>query len=131
MPTTLALPSGDKIQLADEQDEDEALSAVMGYAESEAERLNASAGALQEQLEQTESKLEELSSAKELLVDEVCRRKALAEDSFDASEDRNTVAALSVGELEEQLSALNPVESVENATGNEEPSGEGVYSFAN
>jgi len=44
MPTTLALPSGDKIQLADDQDEDEALSAVMGYAESEAERLNASAG---------------------------------------------------------------------------------------
>jgi len=36
-----------------------------------------------------------------------------------------------VGELEEQLSALNPVENVENATGNEEPSGEGVYSFAN
>jgi len=104
---------------------------VMGYAESEAERLNASAGALQEQLEQKESKLEELSSAKDLLVDEVCRRKALAEDSFDASEDCDTVAALSVGELEEQLSALDPVESVKNATGNEEPSGEGVYSFAN
>lgn len=131
MPTTLALPSGDKLQLADDQDEDEALNAVMNYAESEAERLNASAGALQDQLEQKESKLEELSAAKELLVDEVCRRKALAEDSFDASEDRPKVAALSVDELEDQLSALDPAQNVESATTNEEPEGEGVYAFAN
>lgn len=131
MPTTLALPSGDKITLADEQDEDDALDAVMGYAESEAERLNASASALQEQLEQKKSKLDELSSAKDLLVDEVCRRKALAEESFDASEDREKVAALSVGELEDQLSALDPAEDVKSATGNDDPEGEGVYAFAN
>lgn len=131
MPKTLALPSGDTLKLAEDQDEQDALDAVMDYAESEAERLNASAGALQDQLEQKETKIEELSTARELLVDEVCRRKALAEDSFDASEDRDKVAALSVDELEEKLSALDPAEDVENATGNEEPEGEGVYAFAN
>lgn len=131
MPKTLALPSGDTLTLAEDQDEQDALDAVMDYAESEAERLNASAGALQDQLEQKETKIEELSTAKELLVDEVCRRKALAEDSFDASEDRDKVAALSVDELEEKLSALDPAEDVENATGNDDPEGEGVYAFAN
>ena len=130
MPTTLALPSGYKLTLADEQDEDAALDAVMNYAESEAERMNASAGALQEQLEQKKARLEEMSQAKELLVDEVCRRKALAEDGFDAADGRDTVAALSVGELEEKLSALPPAADVEAATGNEEPEDEGVYEFA-
>lgn len=130
MPTKIALPSGDKLTLADEQDEDAALDAVMNYAQSEAERINASASALQEQLEQKDARLEEMSQAKELLVDEVCRRKALAESGFDAADDRETVAALSVSELEEKLSALPPADDVEPATGNEEPADEGVYEFA-
>lgn len=128
--TKLKLPTGHTITLADEADADAALEAITEYAETEAERVSGDTETLEAKVEQKEERIEELSGAKDLLVDEVCRRKALAEEEFDASGDRDKVAALSVEELENQLSDLPPAEEVDSVTTNDDPAGEGAYAFA-
>ena len=128
--TTLQLPTGDTITLSDDADAEAALEAITGYAEEEAERIASGTEELEAKLGRKEQKVEELSGAKELLVDEVCRRKQLAEEEFDASEGREKVAALSVGELENQLDGLDPAPGAENVTTGDGPSGEGAYAFA-
>jgi TolA-binding protein len=128
--TKLKLPTGDTITLSDDADADAALEAITGYAEEEAERVAPDTDELEAKLERKEQKVEELSTAKELLVDEVCRRKQLAEEEFDASDDREKVAALSVEELENQLDGLDPEPDSENVTTADEPTGEGIYDFA-
>jgi TolA-binding protein len=128
--TKLQLPTGDAITLSDDADAEAALDAITGYAEEEAERVAPDTDELEAKLSRKEEKISELSAAKELLVDEVCRRKQLAEEEFDASDDREKVAALSVEELENQLDGLNPAPDAENITTSDEPTGEGVYDFA-
>jgi TolA-binding protein len=128
--TKLQLPTGDAITLSDDADAEAALDAITGYAEEEAERVAPDTDELEAKLSRKEEKIEELSAAKELLVDEVCRRKQLAEEEFDASDDREKVAALSVDELENQLDGLDPAPDAENVTTADEPTGEGVYDFA-
>jgi len=128
--TKLKLPTGDTITLSDEADADAALDAITGYAEEEAERLSGATDQMETKLKAKKKKVQKLSAAKELLVDEVCRRKQLAEEEFDASDQREKVAALSVDELENQLDALGPAPNAESVTTSDEPSGEGVYDFA-
>jgi len=99
------------------------------YLEEEAKRVAPDTDELEAKLSRKEEKIEELSAAKELLVDEVCRRKQLAEEEFDASDNRGKVAALSVDELENQLDGLDPAPDAENVTTGDEPTGEGVYDF--
>lgn len=129
--TKLKLPTGDTITLSDEADGDAALDAITNYAEEEAERLAGETEELEAQIEKQETKIAELSDAKELLVDEVCRRMALSEDSFDPQDDRETVAALSVEELESKLDGLPASADADDVVTSDTPTTEsGVYAFA-
>jgi len=128
--TKLQLPTGDAITLSDDADAEAALDAITGYAEEEAERVAPDTDELEAKLSRKEEKIEELSKAKAKLVDEACRRKQRAEEEFNASDNRDKVAALSVDEVINIIDGLDPVPDAENITTSDEPTGEGVYDFA-